>query len=40
MKKKIIKKSWLKPELKSLDFKQTLGGTLRSYPENEGGTVS
>ena len=37
---KIQKKKWIKPELKTLGFKQTFGGVLASYPENEGGTIS
>ena len=34
------KKKWAKPELKTLGFKQTLGGLDKGYPEIEGGTIS
>ena len=40
---KLIKKNkkiWIKPELKTLGFKQTLGGQDKSYIEIEGGTIS
>lgn len=31
--KKSIKKTWKKPELKSLKFNQTLGGKYTGFPE-------
>lgn len=34
------KKEWIKPELKSLRFKQTFGGLQTSYLEITGGAIS
>ena len=34
------KKKWIKPELKTLGFKHTFGGTYPAYPESQQGDVS
>lgn len=39
-KERIQKKKWIKPELKTLGFKQTFGGTDPIYTEQQGGIIS